>query len=142
MHLTPSCLRGATALVVLVTLAGTAPLAQAAPHSRFFLSPSHNISCELDTGRSGVPDAAFCQSLARPSSVTLGTNGKLKICHGTRCLGNPPERDPTLPYGHSVKLGPFRCDSSVDGITCLTRAGGFEISRDGVFPVLRMPPAN
>jgi hypothetical protein len=135
MPLTRLHARGALAVVSLVALVCSAPLAQAAPHSRFFLSPSHNLSCELDVGRAGIPDQAYCQSFVKPSSVTLHSNGTIKVCHGTGCLGNPPEHDATLAYGRSASLGPFRCVSSAGGITCRTRTGGFEISRSAVVRV-------
>jgi hypothetical protein len=126
---------GALVIVSLVVLACAAPLAQGAPHSRFFLSPSHNLSCELDVGRAGIPDEAYCQSFVKPSSVTLTPSGTIKICHGTGCLGNPPEHDATLAYGKTASLGPFHCASSAGGITCRAGKGGFEISRSTVVRV-------
>jgi hypothetical protein len=119
-------------LLALVALACTASLAQAAGHARFFLSPSGNISCELDVGRAGIADAAFCQSVAPARSATLAPSGHLKVCRGQGCLGNPPEHDATLAYGRSVSLGPFRCSSRPSGISCTTAKGGFAISRSGV----------
>jgi hypothetical protein len=135
MPLTRLRARGTLVIVSLVVLAYAAPLAQSAPHSRFFLSPSHNLSCELDVGRAGIPDEAYCQSFVEPSSVTLHPNGTIKVCRGTGCLGNPPERDATLAYGKAASLGPFRCVSSAAGITCRTRKGGFAISRSAVVRV-------
>ncbi len=120
-------------LAALLALACAAPLAQAAPRQRFFLSPSHNISCEIDIGLPGVPDKAYCQTMAPRASVTLAANGTVRACHGTRCIGNPPENDSTLAYGRSVSLGRFRCTSRSSGVTCSVRTGGgFTISRSGI----------
>jgi hypothetical protein len=119
-------------LAALLALACAAPLAQAGPRQRFFLSPSHNISCEIDVGQVGVADEAYCQTMQPLASATLTANGKVRACHGTRCIGNPPEHDSTLAYGRSVSLGQFRCTSRVSGVTCLGRTGGFTISRSGI----------
>ncbi len=119
-------------LLALVALACTASLAQAAGHARFFLSPSHNISCEIDVGQVGIPDQAYCQTMQPPASATLSVSGKARRCHGTGCIGNPPEHDPTLAYGRSVSLGPFRCTSRSSGVTCADRGGRFTISRSGI----------
>ena len=66
------------------------------------------------------------------ASATMTASGTVRECHGTRCIGNPPERDPTLAYGRSVSLGQFRCTSRLTGVTCLGRSGGFTISRSGI----------
>jgi hypothetical protein len=129
-----SILRLGVAILALGALAVAAPLGSAATgHVRFFQTPTHNISCELDSGRAGVPDAAYCQTLSPAASATLRATGTLKTCHGTRCLGNPPENDPVLAYGHRIVLGPFRCASRATGVSCVGSAGrGFTISRSGV----------
>src|SRR6516162_11417175 len=57
----------------------------------WFYSPSKNISREVSSG--GERGAyAFCQSLQKPRSVTLSDQGTLKVCDGTKCLGDPPPR--------------------------------------------------
>jgi hypothetical protein len=134
MPLAPARTFALAALAVLA-LAITAPIAQASPHSRFFLSPSHNISCEVDVGVAGIPEQAYCQTMSPRASATLTASGKLKTCHGTRCIGNPPEHDPTLAYGRSFVSGPFRCVSRASGVTCLAGKRGFTISRAGVAAV-------
>lgn len=114
-------------------LATASAQAAAAPRQRFFQSPSHNISCEIDLHLAGRSDA-YCQT-ARPSrSVTLSPSGRLKVCRGARCIGNPPEHDKTLPYGHRIRFGPFLCASAVTGVRCTVRSSGrgFEISRSGI----------
>jgi hypothetical protein len=119
-------------LLALVALACTASLAQAAGHARFFLSPSGNISCELDVGRAGIADVAYCQSVTPARSATLSRSGHLKTCSGQGCLGNPPEHDATLAYGKTAVLGPFRCTSRPAGVTCSGAGRGFTISRAGI----------
>src|SRR6516164_5983818 len=58
---------------------------------KFFFSPSKNISREVSSG--GERGAyTFCQSLQKPRSVTLSDQGTLKVCDGTKCLGDPPPR--------------------------------------------------
>jgi hypothetical protein len=128
MPLAPARIVALAALALVLT----APLAQASPHSRFFLSPSRNISCEVDVGVAGIPEQAYCQAMSPPASATLTAQGRLKTCHGTGCLGNPPEHDPTLAYGRSFVSGPFRCTSRTSGVTCLAGKRGFTISRAGV----------
>jgi hypothetical protein len=124
-----------TLALAALALALTTPLAQASPHSRFFLSPSHNISCEVDVGVAGIPEQAYCQSMSPPASATLTARGKLKTCRGANCIGNPPEHDPTLAYGRSFVSGPFRCTSRASGVTCRAGTRGFTISRAGVTAV-------
>ena len=98
---------------------------------KFFHSPSKNISCEVSSG--GERGAsAFCQSLQKPRSVTLSEQGTLKVCDGTKCLGDPPEDAFELGYGKSVKVGNFECMSKTTGMRCSVSpsGNGFELSRD------------
>lgn len=104
---------------------------------RFFLSPSGNISCELDYDPGStvpeLPTGAFCQAIKPARSVKMSPTGRLKICRGVRCLGNPPENAFTLNYGRSTSLGPFKCRSVRPGMRCRVRSGrGFLISRSGI----------
>ncbi|MGZ4526066.1 MAG: hypothetical protein ACXVX7_06340, partial [Mycobacterium sp.] len=65
-----------------------------------FLSPSRNISCELDYQRgSQIPDETFCQTNSPPQSVHMSTSGVLNTCTGMSCLGNAAQGTPTLAYG-------------------------------------------
>jgi hypothetical protein len=99
-----------------------------------FLSPSGNISCEVDYHRAGQSQA-YCQTVAPPRSVTLGATGKYTACTGQRCLGNPGAGTPTLAYGTATGVGPFRCESATTGITCAADGKGFRISTSGITPV-------
>jgi hypothetical protein len=119
--------------VALLALAGVATAASKL-QQRFFLSPSGNISCELDYTPGGTPNIAYCEAFRPGVSVTMSASGRLKTCHGTRCLSNPPENVTTLGYGRAVALGPFSCTSSRSAVSCRVVASrrGFSISRSGV----------
>ena len=101
-----------------------------------FLSPSRNISCEIDYQRRGIPDEEFCFTVSPPASVRLDTGGVLTRCAGESCLANPPEGTPILGYGQTMGAGPFTCRSETDGVTCTVTSGrGFSISSSGITPV-------
>lgn len=101
-----------------------------------FLSPTRNISCEIDYQRRGIPDEAFCFSISPPQSVTLDAAGTLARCTGESCLANPPEGTPSLGYGQTVGAGPFTCRSESSGVTCTVASGrGFTISSSDITPV-------
>lgn len=103
-------------------------------HQRFFLSPSRNIACEMDSGMGVVGTRAFCETDQPPQSASMHRNGHLATCRGVGCLSNAPTRTPTLPYGHNATLGPLRCTSLRKGMRCaVVRSGhGFLISRSGI----------
>ena len=98
-----------------------------------FLSPSKNISCEIDSnfGPSAIT-SALCLTISPPKSVTLGADGTLTECTGVTCLSNAGENTPTLGYGMSITLAPFTCSSSTAGVKCTLADGdGFLISSAG-----------
>jgi hypothetical protein len=99
-----------------------------------FLSPSGNISCEVDYQRAGLTQV-YCQTATPPRSVTMGATGKYTTCTGSQCLGNPGTGTPTLAYGTATGVGPFRCESATAGVTCLADGKGFRISASGTAPV-------
>ncbi|MCV7393624.1 hypothetical protein H5P32_03345 [Mycobacterium paraseoulense] len=101
-----------------------------------FLSPSRNISCEINYHRRGIPDEAFCFALAPPASVSMDTAGTLSRCAGESCLANPAEGTPILGYGQTREAGPFVCRSETAGVTCTVASGrGFTISSSGIAPI-------
>jgi hypothetical protein len=100
-----------------------------------FLSPSGNIGCELDYGRTGVNDGVYCQSFSPPQSVAMATDGSFTPCTGSNCIGNPGENTPTLAYGQATTVGPFTCESTTSGITCTVSGRGFQISSSGITAV-------
>jgi hypothetical protein len=104
-----------------------------------FYSPSRNISCEMNDGRTGVGSFVYCQTWKRPQSVHMGLDGRLKVCRdasttSTHCLGNPGEGTPVLGYGKQISLKHFRCRSAQAGVTCtvIKTGKGFQISKSGV----------
>ena len=116
---------------IAVTLTVASPAL--AKEAKFFLSPSGNISCQMSYG--GVRGAnAFCQSQQKPRSVTLSKQGTLEVCHGTKCLGDPPEDAFVLGYGKSVEVGNFKCTSKKTGMRCSVSPSGhgFELSHDAL----------
>ena len=122
--------------------------------SAAFLSPSGNISCEIDTRpKAGSVDAnghpitssAECQTTKPDQSASLAEDGTVTVCSAThpnpawagQCAGDPGEGTPTLAYGRQILVAPFRCISATEGITCaLIQADGpgkgFLISRSGI----------
>ncbi len=107
----------------------------------FFLSPSGNISCELDEaappGTQGSAAVAYCQSGTPAQSVRLDADGSMSPCAGVSCLGDPPLGVQTLAYGQTASHGPYTCVSETDGITCTVASSGrgFLISRSGITAV-------
>ena len=95
-----------------------------------FLSPSRNIGCEVDYGRgNGISDHAYCQTDSPPQNVSMSTDGSFKTCTGVNCLGNSGQGTPTLAYGQTAGVGPFKCWSEASGITCKVTSGrGLTIS--------------
>ena len=77
---------------------------------------------------------AYCQTRSPARSATLRSGGTLKVCTGTKCLGDPPSNAKKLAYGKSVRIGGFRCTSRTSGMTCvrISTGKGFPIANDGV----------
>ncbi|HTW99737.1 MAG TPA: hypothetical protein VMD59_13220 [Acidimicrobiales bacterium] len=101
-------------------------------HGEEFLSPSRNISCEIDWHIATLPSVAYCQTLSPPRSVTLSPSGGIKTCSGMRCIGNPAENAEVLPYLTSTSAGPFLCTSRIDGVACSAAGLAFLIARSGI----------
>ncbi len=99
-----------------------------------FLSPSGNISCEVDF--SPTNEGALCLTFQPPRSVNMTVDGTLTQCMGEQCLSNPGVGTPTLAYGTETGVGPFRCVSATTGITCTVTGGkGFLINTAGITTV-------
>jgi hypothetical protein len=103
------------------------------PDGGEFLSPSGNISCEVDYYHSGLRKV-YCQTSKPARSVTMGIAGRYKTCTGLQCLGNTGDGTPTLAYGTATGVGPFRCESATTGVTCIAHGRGFRISTSGITP--------
>jgi hypothetical protein len=100
-----------------------------------FVSPSNNISCEVDYHRGGLTQA-YCLTGTPAQSVTMGVTGTYTTCKGQQCLSNAGDGTPTLAYGTETGVGPFLCESATTGVTCTTTNGrGFQISRSGITSV-------
>jgi len=98
-----------------------------------FYSPSHRIDCEIDTGGRTGPDSVYCKTLEPARSASMDDHGTVTTCSGPSCVGDAAEGTPTLAYGQTVSLGPFRCSSARTGVTCTAAQGrGFVISTGGV----------
>jgi hypothetical protein len=99
-----------------------------------FLSPSGNISCEVNFSPS--TQGALCLTISPPRSVNMTVEGTLTQCMGQQCLSNAGVDTPTLAYGTATGVGPFRCVSATTGITCTVTSGkGFTINTAGITPV-------
>jgi hypothetical protein len=53
-----------------------------------FVSPSRNLSCEM-ADRDGRGSYVHCQSKRLAHSVRMSPNGRLRLCRGASCLGDP-----------------------------------------------------
>jgi hypothetical protein len=88
-----------------------------------FHSPSHNLSCEM-ADRDARGSYVYCQSVKAPKNVRMSLDGRLKICRGTKCLGNPAEKTPALAYGRKITIGRFGCLSQRSGVKCTVIRSG------------------
>jgi hypothetical protein len=118
----------AVAALLAALLAGTAEA-----KVRWFHSPSGNIQCQVSKADGTYKTEAFCQTFDPPRTVTLHRSGKSTRC-GSSCVGNGPEDAFTLEYGHSVRVGPFKCTSRTWGMRCVVRSNGhgFTISHQAI----------
>jgi hypothetical protein len=94
-----------------------------------FVSPSRNISCEIDYQRGGLTDEVCCKTFQPPQSLIFSAGGSMKTCTGSDRVGIPSLDAPTLAYGTSTGIRPFPCVSGMVGITKTVSGRGFEISR-------------
>jgi hypothetical protein len=64
----------------------------------------------------------------------VSKQGTLRVCHGTKCLGDGPEEAFELGYGKSITVGNFKCTSKKAGMRCSVSPSGhgFELSRDAL----------
>lgn len=133
------------AVLALTTLG--AGSAAADPVVTHFKSPSGNINCiggsspayvecqaRQATWPSVRPKPANCDLDWAPYNLSLSSRrvgiGACRGDVGPRCFNDCT----TLPYGHSVTIGPIRCRSAVIGVTCRYVHGkqaGFRIAREG-----------
>jgi hypothetical protein len=101
---------------------------------RWFHSPSGNIECEV-ASHDARGTYAYCQTFKPLQTARLGATGHTSVCTHLACsVGNGPEKAKTLVYGQSLRVGIFRCASTVAGVRCVVIASGhgFRIAREGV----------
>lgn len=108
-----------------------APASGSHAAARWFVTPGKNVSCELGLRRpAGAGTYVWClayrggQPYRTARAVRMNSSAKLTECHGLRCIGNSPVGTPTLPVGHSIDLGPFRCTSLRPGVRCVVKSSG------------------
>jgi hypothetical protein len=66
----------------------------------------------------------------------MSADGSLRTCYGMQCGSNAGLNTPTLDYGDSTGVGPFKCTSTVAAMVCTVTSGkGFSISRAGITPI-------
>lgn len=132
---------------VVALAAAFAPPAVGAGSFVHFQSPSGNLDCIGSSSPAFVQclaqHAAWPAKRARPAGCELDWSpyeltlerravriGSCRGDVGPLCLGNCN----TLRYGKSVNIGPIRCRSAINGITCRYVRGklaGFRIARAG-----------
>jgi hypothetical protein len=119
----------AVATVALASGIAAAP-AHGARTSAEFVSPSGNIGCQMAT------TFVICLLMNPPfHKATLNRRGHTAICNGPACAGDLGEGSHgVLHYGHSIRVGGFRCTSRTTGMTCrVVKTGkGFRLNRTGV----------
>ena len=135
----PGCSDGAprTAPTTPPTTTTPSPTPSAEPAMTFFSTPSKNIGCVVDGGlRCDIADHTWPLP-SRPAScdadwgagLTIDPAGKVGVglCTSDSALG----AEQVLAYGTHTDIGPFRCASAEEGVTCLhTETGrGFFLSR-------------
>lgn len=101
-----------------------------------FVSPSRNLSCEM-ADRDGRGSYVHCQSKRLAHSVRMSPNGRLRLCRGASCLGDPAANTRVLGYAQRITIGRFQCASRRAGIRCtVIRSGkGFLIDNTRVHRV-------
>ena len=140
-------------LVALAALALAVPAATAGTTTLVhFKSPSGNINCIGGTAPSAFvdclvknaawpykpPKPASCDLDWAPTDIALGHHkvsvGACRGDIGPLCGPSSGSTCTTLGYGQSVSIGPIRCTSATDGVTCAYTSApktGFKIARQG-----------
>ena len=118
-------LRRATSLgLALAAGFACAAAGSAAGTQHFFFAPGVTTSCEMGANMPKLGTYAYCQTYPHTESVMLNAAGKISICHGLKCIGNPPDQVPTLEYGAWLDAGPIRCTSLEAGVKCVVKRTG------------------
>jgi hypothetical protein len=140
-------MRRAILIAVLALTTVAAGQAVADPVVSHFKSPTGNINCIGGTAPAYVEclvrQASWPTTPAKPARCDLdwepynlslnSRRASLGACRGDvgpRCFHDCT----TLHYGRSVNIGPIRCRSAANGVTCRYVSGkhaGFRIAREG-----------
>jgi hypothetical protein len=141
-------------LIVIAALfaALAVPAASAPTKLVHFQTPSGNINCLGGTTPSAFvdclvksstwpynpPKPASCDLDWAPNDIALGHHkvsvGSCRGDIGPLCGPSSGDTCSTLAYGKSVTIGPIRCTSAADGVTCAYTSAprtGFKIAREG-----------
>jgi Family of unknown function (DUF6636) len=123
-----------TLVLCVVIISATVWVSSSSALARWFRSPSRNIECEVGLSRPGLGTYAFCLSKQPVRCAKLKPDGKVVTYQNCLLDGNGSDTPFTLHYGHSLRVGPFRCTSRRIGMQCVAvRSGhGFVISREGL----------
>jgi hypothetical protein len=131
-YMGPRVCLSAAAIVLAAMIVGAAEASTSTV--RWLHSPSGNIECEV-ASHDVRGTYAYCQTFKPLQTARLSANGHTSICARGPCsVGNGAENATNLPYGHSLRVGIFRCTSTVSGVRCVVIASGhgFRIAREGV----------
>ena len=131
--------RGAALLIAAMAAFTVTLTASGAPTSLTmarFVSPSHNLSCEM-ADRDPRGSYVRCQSKRLPHSVKMTPSGRLQLCRGVHCLGDPATNTRVLGYTQRITVGRFQCVSQHAGVTCtvIRQGKGFLIDKTRVHRV-------
>jgi hypothetical protein len=135
-----SSVLGRLSLALALSLAAVAPSTAAADSLVGFASPSRNIGCYMDRTqvRCDIRNRDW-RPPARPRWCPLDYGQGLIVSQHGRghyvCAGDTAlDHQRTLPYGSSIRRGPFRCTSLRSGMRCvnLDTQHGFKLSREKV----------
>lgn len=119
--------------------------ATAAPEPVSFQTPSGNIACMISPGFADIAPSVRCD-IATFSYTPPPAPQDCHVVFGHSVLleqGRPPRfgcahdtmvlsHFPTVGYGDSAQQGPFRCDSTTEGVLCTdnTSHHSFRLSRE------------
>ncbi len=119
-------------LAILVTAALAAP-ASAAAARHFQTEGASRVTCDADAHSVTCLIESPQVPLLNAIRVTMTPDARLAICRGVVCEAGSTETAPTLRYGGSIAVEPFRCTSLRTGIRCVVTASGrgFTLGRAG-----------
>lgn len=137
------------ALAAALVVVGSTPARRGVARDIHFQSPSGNINCRLEsawvdclvqkeTWPRHPSKPASCDLDWFPSEISMsGLVVRVGHCRGDvgpLCAPHAGLRCSVLEYGHFSSVGPIRCVSAKNGVTCRRRDGrqvGFRIAREG-----------